>query len=106
MTDEAILAEAVRRIEAQCHPRQVLLFGSRARGDSRAASDFDLAVVVDDLEDKWAVEADLYGVLFDLPAAFDVIAFDAAEWGRWSQVPVAFEHRIWRDGRVLAQARA
>ncbi|MCR6630683.1 MAG: nucleotidyltransferase domain-containing protein [Magnetospirillum sp.] len=29
-------------------PRQVILFGSRARGDARDDSDYDLVVVVDD----------------------------------------------------------
>ena len=36
------------RIEAQCHPEQVWLFGSRARGDERPGSDWDLFVVVPD----------------------------------------------------------
>lgn len=30
------------------HPRRVILFGSRARGDSNQDSDYDLMVVVDD----------------------------------------------------------
>jgi predicted nucleotidyltransferase len=36
------------RIEAQYHPEQVWLFGSRARGDARPSSDWDLFVVVPD----------------------------------------------------------
>jgi predicted nucleotidyltransferase len=36
------------RIEAQYHPEQVWLFGSRARGDARPGSDWDLFVVVPD----------------------------------------------------------
>jgi predicted nucleotidyltransferase len=36
------------RIEAQYHPEQVWLFGSRARGDAGPGSDWDLFVVVPD----------------------------------------------------------
>jgi predicted nucleotidyltransferase len=36
------------RIEAQYHPEQVWLFGSRARGDAGPESDWDLFVVVPD----------------------------------------------------------
>ncbi len=36
------------RIEGQYHPEQVWLFGSRARGDARPESDWDLLVVVPD----------------------------------------------------------
>lgn len=104
MTDAEILAEAVRRIDAFCHPRQVWLFGSRARGDARKDSDFDLAVVVDRLDNKWKFEAALYGVVGDLPAAIDVIAFDAEVWERWRQLPVTFEHTITHEGQELLRA--
>jgi hypothetical protein len=36
------------RIEEKYHPEQVWLFGSRARGDARSTSDWDLFVVVSD----------------------------------------------------------
>jgi predicted nucleotidyltransferase len=41
----------VERIVARWRPEQIWLFGSRARGDARASSDWDLLVVVpDDIE--------------------------------------------------------
>lgn len=35
-----------RRIEREFHPRQIVLFGSHARGDATADSDVDLLVVM------------------------------------------------------------
>lgn len=42
------LQTLLARIEAQYHPEQIWLFGSRARGDARPESDWDLFVVVRD----------------------------------------------------------
>lgn len=48
--------------------RRVILFGSRARGDAREDSDFDLAVVLDDYHGEWAEHEVLADVGFDLGA--------------------------------------
>ena len=46
------LATLLSRIEARYHPEQVWLFGSRARGDARPTSDWDILVVVPDDTDE------------------------------------------------------
>jgi uncharacterized protein len=51
VTDEKI-TDAVERIVKAARPERVVLFGSRARGDHRADSDLDLAVIVDTPEDE------------------------------------------------------
>lgn len=40
--------ELLARVEAQYHPEQVWLFGSRARGEAEPWSDWDLFVIVPD----------------------------------------------------------
>ncbi len=47
--------EVVRRIVATADPLQIIVFGSRARGDHRPDSDLDLAVILDVPEDEKSV---------------------------------------------------
>lgn len=46
------LMTLLERIKARYHPLQVWLFGSRARGDAHASSDWDLLVAVSDETDE------------------------------------------------------
>jgi predicted nucleotidyltransferase len=46
------LRKLMDRIESVYHPADVLLFGSRARGDARTDSDWDILVVLPDNADE------------------------------------------------------
>ena len=66
-TDATPLDRMVRAIVDEVDPEQVILFGSRARGDATAESDFDLVVVeaepFGDGRSRYAEEARLYRAL-------------------------------------------
>lgn len=67
-----------RRIE------RVVLFGSRARGDAREDSDYDIAVFLYDLTDYWR-EADRIAdigtdILFDTGAVINGLVFSAGAY--------------------------
>jgi len=69
------------RIEAQYHPEQVWLFGSRARGDARPESDWDLFVVVpDDTRDEQLDLLFLWRLKRGSGVPADVIACRASEF--------------------------
>lgn len=69
------------RIETQYHPEQIWLFGSRARGDARPESDWDLFVVVpDDTRDEQLDLLFLWRLKRGSGVPADVIACRASEF--------------------------
>lgn len=58
---------------------RIILFGSRARGDSDANSDFDLLVVLPEVTDRHATAVAMLVALGHLAVPVDVIPADAAE---------------------------
>jgi predicted nucleotidyltransferase len=53
--DDPILLRITRSLRAIYGDRieRLVLFGSRARGDAHADSDYDIAVFLEDLTDRW-----------------------------------------------------
>ena len=51
--DEKLIEEITRKIVEAFHPRRVILFGSRARGDYHEDSDIDLFVEMESSEKPW-----------------------------------------------------
>lgn len=49
--DDPRLEEAISLLVDALHPRAIILFGSRARGEHRPESDYDLLVISDELRD-------------------------------------------------------
>jgi predicted nucleotidyltransferase len=80
---------------------RVVLFGSRARGDAHADSDYDVAVFLKDLPDRWPELhrlADLRVKLIDDTGVFfDVMPYAAAAYAERS--PLMREIRL--DGLDL-----
>ncbi len=65
-----LFREFVERLKRQRSRSTILLFGSRARGEARAASDYDVAIILpnpDPLEDAvWARRVRLKGLRVDI----------------------------------------
>jgi uncharacterized protein len=101
METERILDAIVARIEAVARPERIVLFGSRARGDARDNSDFDLLVIAESDEPRYRRAAPLYAALADVPVEADVLVYTPAEVNEWRAVPQAFVTTAIREGHVL-----
>jgi len=96
------IAGLLERIEKVYHPEQVWLFGSRARGDARPTSDWDLMVLVPDAteEDKfdpliaWQVQNDS-GVYAD------VIPIRQSDYRGSIDVTNTLSFEIAREGYII-----
>jgi uncharacterized protein len=104
MTDEALIKEAARRLSAAAPDADVILFGSRARGESRPDSDLDLLVIEPDFDRRGEEYGRLRKELRGLDVAIDLVIYRKREAEKWRDVSGSFVHRVLGEGRVLAGA--
>ena len=96
--------EMVRRIAERCHPQKIILFGSRARGDARGDSDFDLLIIAPSDEPRWHRTIPIYGLLAGLGVPKDVVWWTPEEVAEWRDVRSHFISTALREGRVLYES--
>lgn len=95
------IKKAVREIDASA---TVILYGSRARGDEGAGSDWDLLILVNKptvtMADEQVFRHKLCDVEMDTGEAISTFVFPEEDWnGRLSQSP--YFKNIKREGVVL-----
>jgi predicted nucleotidyltransferase len=104
MTEEALIVEAGRRLAAVAPDADIILFGSRARGEAGPESDLDLLVIEPDFNQRMEEYGRLRRELRGLDVAIDLLVYRRREADRWRDVPGSFLHRVLGEGRVLAAA--
>lgn len=104
VTDK-MLEEMTRKIVETVNPRQVVLFGSRARNDARSASDVDFLVVEDEPfgpeRSRRKEMARLWGALSGFDVAKDILVYAFEEVERWRHSRSHVIAHALRHGRIL-----
>lgn len=101
-----LIGDIVRRIVETAQPEKIILFGSRARGDARPNSDFDVLVIKESSEPSYRRDAPLYVALADLPVEVDVLVYTPEEVAEWAQVPQAFVTTATREGKTVYERKS
>lgn len=100
VADDPVLKRLKTSLEDVYGPRlqRVVLFGSRARGDATAFSDYDIAVFLQNSAGLWKesehlVEIEM-AILDDMGAVVDALPFPAAAY----DARTLLMHEVRRDG--------
>ena len=92
----------LRALEARYRPEQIWLFGSRARGDARSGSDWDILVVVSDS----TADADLsplvpWGLKREADVRADIVIYRRSEFLADRTVVNTLPFEVSRDGLLI-----
>lgn len=102
---DSLLSDMVQAIVAEVDPEQVILFGSRARGDAREDSDVDLVVVESvpfgNGRSRRQEAVRLWRAVSGLGVAKDILVYSRDEVEYWRNSLNHILARALREGRVL-----
>ena len=101
---ERILEEIRDRLVRELSPQKIVLFGSRARGDAREDSDYDLLIVMDTDLPPGPRGRRAYLALSGLGVSADIVIYSAAELEVYSKWISNVARRAVEEGRTLFEA--
>ncbi len=101
---EQTLPELVRRIVQVAHPRQVILFGSAARGEIGPHSDVDLLVVVNETPHRRRLAQTIYRNLVGVGLAADIVVVTMQDLDDYKGHPYTVIRPALEEGKVIYAA--
>ena len=106
---DALIDEMVQAIVDEVDPVQVILFGSRARGDEGERSDVDLIVLEAEpfgpTRSRHKELIKLYHAIARFPVAADVLVYSHEDVAYWHDSLNHVLARALREGKVLYERR-
>ena len=102
--DEKILGDLTHLLVDRFGARRVVLFGSRARGDTRSDSDFDVFVEMESTDRPPERNARILAEIGLRPWSLDLLVYTPDEVARVRPIPGTLLSMIESEGRVLHDA--
>ena len=96
-----LISTMTERIVHNFQSVQIILFGSRARGDAHPQSDVDLLVVFSELADKRKTAVAIRRALADLPVAKDILVTTPEELAHQCDWVGPVLRSAQREGKIL-----
>jgi len=99
---QELLAEITRRLVAEFHPEQIILFGSHAWGEPTEDSDLDFLVIVSEsTESRTELAGRGHRAMGEIPAALDILVKTRAEVESFRHVYASLTAEILERGKIL-----
>jgi predicted nucleotidyltransferase len=99
--EQDVLADVVQRIVRIAAPEQIVLFGSTARGEANADSDFDLLVVKSGQYHRRRLAKEIYRGMIGAGPAVDVVVVTPEDIERYGNSEALVNAPAFRQGRVI-----
>lgn len=101
MTDAQRLEHIIKRIVEAVNPHRIYLFGSRARGEATAESDFDLVVVADMAGPRHRRNVEILELFPLRDFSLDVLVYDPEEFEKQKDYLSSPSYNAVHGGKVL-----
>lgn len=100
------IKDIVEIVKEAVNPLKIILFGSRAREDYAAASDFDLLVIVREAANTRALAQKIYLLLTmrRIKQPVDVIVESQKKFEQEKANPFIIYHQINKEGKIIYEA--
>jgi len=104
MTDGERMSQLTEMLREAASPTRIILFGSRAGGESDNRSDIDVLVVERSVKDRVAEMVRLGRVISPLRMPVDLLVVDEEAYEYWSRVPGNVYYEAREKGTALYEA--
>lgn len=102
---DPVLTEIVRRLVTAYQPERIYLFGSHARGEAGADSDYDLLIVAPDDAPPERRDSKLaYQVLWGVRASVDAVVCRSSWFHARIHLKASLPGTVLREGKLLHAA--
>ncbi|MFQ5824190.1 MAG: nucleotidyltransferase domain-containing protein [bacterium] len=95
------LREIIKRIVEEVTPDKIILFGSRAKGETTKWSDYDLCILKKDVKNESELTKKIYRKLFGVGASVDVIVETPDKFDHLKDKWFLIYREIAKFGRVV-----